>query len=378
MKLNRKRKSCDETGKGKTPEEDRAPQDDNKKDNKVKVLNTLNEAPKGSQVTYLAWIDLPEEFIQAIATEDVDIPNRKSFAIRLNATKIGQAKSIEKFLNKMARLQSIIPFATIRYIAIIIPPHLVEKGFTGKQGEQGMHLANMEDHVMGEWFNLTIVQREDVVARFLRLGCLRFDGQTSSPQLNINGTIAGTRGKVYFARFDWDEHDLKIITTLQQNVAHQSTCMKMLSVKIGSGKVIIRGGDVDSDDDADSDDEEQIVDTKWRGSQFVTFTSQLTRTTVKAFSCNGMFREERKLHNQNHDDGKWVESGEWFNLNDAEVTAQIPQNRRVIETTWERRRSGRRSCYYDDEVYVWVNLGIIEEWEMQDWTGEGKIHHREE
>ena len=71
-------------------------------------------------------------------------------------------------------------------------------------------------------------------------------------------------------------------------------------------------------------------------------------------------------------------SGEWFNLNDAEVTAQIPQNRRVIETTWERRRSGRRSCYYDDEVYVWVNLGIIEEWEMQDWTGEGKIHHREE
>lgn len=325
----------------------------------------------------MAWIDLPEEFIKAVAAEDVDIPNRKSFAIRLNATKIGQAKSIEKFLNKMARLQSIIPFATIRYIAIIIPPHLVEKGFTGKNGEQSAHLVYVDYWVLGEWFNLTIVQREALVARFLRLGCLRFDGQTSSPQLNINGTIAGTRGKVYFARFDWDEHDLIIITTLQQNVTHQSTCMKMLSVKIGSGKVIIRGGDVDSDDDADSDDEEQIVDKKWRGSQFVTFTSQLTRTTVKAFSCNGMFREERKLHKQNRDDDKWVGSGEWFNLNDAEVTAQI-QPHTIIETTWERRRSGRRSCYYDDEVYVWVNLGIIEEWEMQDWTGEGKIHHREE
>ena len=337
----------------------------------------MHQRPEGSQVTYLVWISLTKEFLSAVAAEDVDIPNRKSFAIRLNATKIGQAKSIEKFL-KMARLQSIIPFATIRYIAIIIPPHLVEKGFTGKHGEQSAHLVYADYWVLGEWFDLTIVQREALVARFLRLGCLRFDGQTSSPQLKLNGTTAGKRGKVYFARFDWDEHDLKIITNLQQNVTHQSTCMKMLSVKIGSGKVIIRGGDVDSDDDADSDYEEQNVDTKWRGSQFVTFTSQLTRTTVKAFSCNGMFREERKLHNQNNDDDKWVGSGEWFNLNDAEVAAQIPQNKTVIETTWERRLIGRRSYYYDDEVYVWVNLGIIEEWEMQDWTGEGKIHHREE
>ena len=50
----------------------------------------------------------------------------------------------------MQGLQSVIPFATIRYIAIIIPPQLVEKGLTAKQGEQGMHLANMEDHVIWE------------------------------------------------------------------------------------------------------------------------------------------------------------------------------------------------------------------------------------
>ena len=79
--------------------------------------------------------DLPEKFLSAVAAEDVDIPDRKSFAIRLGATKIGQSSAWEKFLNKMARLQSVIPFATIRYIAIIIPPQLVEKGLTAKQGE---------------------------------------------------------------------------------------------------------------------------------------------------------------------------------------------------------------------------------------------------
>jgi len=372
MKSTKKQKCSHEAGKGKTPKEERVPQDDNNKDNKVKVLIKLSNAPKGSEVIYLAQIDLPEEFLSAVAAEDFDIPDRESFAIRLGATKIGQAKSIENFMTKMKRLQSVIPFATISYIAIIIPPHLVVKGFTGKHGEQSAHLVYIDHWVLGEWFNLDIAQREALVARFLSLGCLRFDGQTQSPQLNLGGTIAGTRGHVYFARFDWDEYDLSIITTLQQNPLHQSTCMKMLSVKIGSGKVIIRGDDVDSDDD-DEDDDEDVG--RFRGSQFITLTSQLTETTIKAFKCNGMRREERLLHNRNH--SKWVGSGEWFNLNDAEVDMQIVPHA-IIETTWERQRRGRRSCYYEDEVYVWVNLGIIEEREMQDWTVEGKIHHREE
>ena len=368
-----KQKCSHEAGKSKTPEEER-PQDIS-----IKQI----DAPKGSQVVYLAQIDLPEKFLSAVAAEDVDIPNRKSFAIRLNATKIGQAKSIEKFLNKMARLQSVIPFATIRYIAIIIPPQLVEKGLTAKQGEQAMHLANMEDHVMGEWYNLTAVQRAFTVDRFQSLGCSVWEGQTRSPWLRLDRTEPGSPGNIYFARFYWDEHDMNIITTLQQNITHQSTCMKMLSVKIGCSANIIRGtDDEDDDEDDDSDDDNDsndghTVEKRWRGCQFVTFTSQLTTITVKAFKCSEMLREERELHNQNYVNRKWVQSGEWFNLNDAEVTAQI-QPRTIIETTWERQRSGRRSCYYEDEVFVWVYVGIIEEWEMQDWTADGKIRHREE
>lgn len=58
MKLNRKRKCCDETGKGKTPEEDRVSQDDNKNDNKVKVLNELSDAPETRRFTsYIFGLD---------------------------------------------------------------------------------------------------------------------------------------------------------------------------------------------------------------------------------------------------------------------------------------------------------------------------------
>jgi len=112
---------------GKTPEEERMPQ----------VLNDLNEAPPGSEVMYFAMLDLSEEFLSAIeAEDDTNIPNR-TFAARLGATKNGQAKTIEKFLKKMSRLQGVIPFATIRYIAIIIPPNA---RFTAKQSEQSTHL----------------------------------------------------------------------------------------------------------------------------------------------------------------------------------------------------------------------------------------------
>ena len=211
---------------------------------------------------------------------------------------------------------------------------------------------------------------------------LRKSSCIRSPWLCLDGTEPGSPGNIYFARFYWDEHDMNIITTLQQNITHQSTCMKMLSVKIGCSANIIRGtDDEDDDEDDDSDDDNDsndghTVEKRWRGCQFVTFTSQLT-ITVKAFKCSEMLREERELHNQNYVNRKWVQSGEWFNLNDAEVTAQI-QPRTIIETTWERQRSGRRSCYYEDEVFVWVYVGIIEEWEMQDWTADGKIRHREE
>ena len=129
------------------------------------------------------------------------------------------------------------------YIAIIIPPQLVEKGLTAKQGEQAMHLANMEDHVMGEWYNLTAVQRAFTVSRFQSLGCSVREGQTRSPWLCLDGTEPGSPGNIYFARFSWDEYDLPIINILQQNIAHQSTCMKMLSVKIGCSSNIIRGTD---------------------------------------------------------------------------------------------------------------------------------------
>jgi len=342
---------------GKTPEEDILPQDDNKKDNKVKVLNKLSDAPEGSQVLYLARIDLSKEFLSAVAEEDVDIPDRKSFAIRLGATKIGQSSTWEKFLIKMRRLQAYIPFATITYIAIIIPP---TAGFTAYDGEQSTHLVHCDEHVRGEWYNLTIAQRDAVVARFLRLGCLRFDGQTQSLQLqrNLGGTV-GQRGFIYFARFLWDEHDLPIITTLQQNVAHQSTCMKMLSVKNGYSLQIRRGEDVDSEDDSDDDSDDENEDSianRWRGSAFVTFTSQLTETTVKAFKCNGMRREERILHNQNH--SKWVGNGEWFNLDDVEVDMQIVP-RAIIRERWNRRRSGRRTEYRESRVIAWIQSELI-------------------
>lgn len=88
-----------------------------------------------------------------------------------------------------------------------------------------------------------------------------------------------------------------------------------------------------------------------------TFTSHLARTTVKAFECDQMLQKERELHNQNH--SKWAESGEWFHLNDSEVTAQIPRNKKLIETEWERRRDGRRREYDKEEVIAWVGLGIF-------------------
>ena len=326
--------------KGKTPEEERVPQ----------VLDDLNDASDGSEVMYFAWADLPEEFLRAIVAEDdTNIPNR-TLAARLGATKNGQASSSDRFMNKMKRLQSVIPFATIRYIAIIIPP---TARFTAKQSEQSTHLLNIDYWVLGEWFNLTAVQREDTVARYLSNGCSVYRGQTSSPRLNLNGTVPGTRGKIYFARFDWGIF-LPIINTLQQNVTHQSTCMKMLSVKIGSGKVIIRGDDVDSDDDDDDDDAGTF-----RGSQFITFTSHLARTSVKAFECDQMLQKERELHNQNNNNNKWAESGEWFHLDDDEVDEQIPQNKIVIETKWERRRDGRRREYDKEEVIAWIRSGIF-------------------
>jgi len=99
---------------GKMPEEDeKVPQDS------IKKITRLEDAPLGSQVLYLAWLLFPVGFLQAINA------NNQNLATRLGATKIGESSSIERFILKMRNLQALIPFATISFIALVIPPELV-------------------------------------------------------------------------------------------------------------------------------------------------------------------------------------------------------------------------------------------------------------
>jgi len=237
-------------------------------------------------------------------------------------------------------------------------------------------------HILGEWYDLNIGKRNAIRDRLKSIGCSVFYGQTPFTLLKLDGTSLGPRGYVYFAKFNWKPVDRSTINIIIQqytnNEQYQLVCMKMLAVKIGSTVSLFRSSDDNKDDD--SVDETDVPSLgrrhQWRGADFVTKTSQLTNTIVKAFECDEMMREERELHNLNYNNGtppgKWVGNGEWFRLNDAEVDAQLQQHQ-VIDTDWTRRLNGKRDSYYEDETQAWIASGLVDTGELHTRTTGGRI-----
>jgi len=179
------------------------------------------ECPGGG-ILYLIQLNLPEKFLSEIKSRNPNLWRS------LNATKIGRSEDWCHFLEKLQILQTYIPFATLRYVAI-------RHDLDAYKTEQAMHLVSRQWHRCGEWFDLNDENRNRILERFSaceqRRGTSHFPGQQV-----VRATEC--RGHFYVASFDWDEKAVNVINGIINNPAKdlewRFICQQMLCSKIGS------------------------------------------------------------------------------------------------------------------------------------------------
>lgn len=341
--------------------------DDYDDDDFLQMPQTARQAAQGSDQTedtifYCVQMRFPDGFIEKIQ-QLITLPNNKRFQLdrRLSATKMGWASSPENFRKKMSNYRSLLPFADLHWECAVIPRQMIRvdtgngfetKEFNANVVEQGMHFKFIQNHIHGEWYDIT---RGQWVWIFDRLRSnmannVRYttrEGTLVRPTLRTSGSSPGPKGYVYVASFNWDEDDRRIIGQIINSTDIPNTyapiCRLMTSSKIGCAEKVRGRGN--------------------RGKAFVHATSQLTNTNFVAFPCPRMKELERHFHVSRSNLGLHTGVGEWFHLSrfakesiENEYTV-MPMSEPIIRGQWTRQREP--VSVVQDYALLWNATGLI-------------------
>eukprot|EP00571_Detonula_confervacea_P013439 CAMPEP_0172306498 /NCGR_PEP_ID=MMETSP1058-20130122/7552_1 /TAXON_ID=83371 /ORGANISM="Detonula confervacea, Strain CCMP 353" /LENGTH=287 /DNA_ID=CAMNT_0013018395 /DNA_START=93 /DNA_END=953 /DNA_ORIENTATION=- len=226
----------------------------------------------GRRILYMIQLNLTPDFLLEIKNSNTNLWRL------LRVTKVGKSEDWGSFLVKIQRLQTYIPFATLRYVAIL-------HDFNAFLAEQAMHFVFRQWHVEGEWYDLDDANRNRLQDRFSvyekRRGTSHFPRQ-------IRVIRTECQGHFYVASFDWDEAARDVINGIINNPAldleWRFICQQMLCSKIGS-----------------------TTDLNERGSNFI-WVVCFANVKYFAIQHQTICAEEQRLHDSHF----WSGAGEWY------------------------------------------------------------------
>ena len=139
-------------------------------------------------ILYLAELDLPPLFLEQIKL--VNFP----LWLDLTGTKVGQTKDTAHLDAKMVNLQTYHSFSTLKYVAIehTLDPYDVE---------QAMHFVFMIYHMSGEWYDLDIGDKANILRRLIPRHTRIFRGVTTFPGQVDTNNLPECKGNVYLASY---------------------------------------------------------------------------------------------------------------------------------------------------------------------------------
>ena len=136
----------------------------------------------------MAELDLPPLFLEQIKL--VNFP----LWLDLTGTKVGQTKDTAHLDAKMVNLQTYHSFSTLKYVAIehTLDPYDVE---------QAMHFVFMIYHMSGEWYDLDIGDKANILRRLIPRHTRIFRGVTTFPGQVDTNNLPECKGNVYLASY---------------------------------------------------------------------------------------------------------------------------------------------------------------------------------
>ena len=276
-------------------------------------------------VLYAAILDLPPEFLQlflliavllGLGGDDIVIDCHSA----LGGTKIGWSRSFALFKRKMQKLQTHIPFANIRWMAIL-------HDGDGEDTEHGVHFAFWYLHIMGEWFrDMDDFQIAKLRSRFP--GCQVEFGTTTYPALTNVGLHDDGEGKAYLAEYAWPTAVRRVLDTMSLHsldIRVKLAVQHMFCTKIGSAADMSSGA------------------ASGRGRAYI-WAICFANIRFRSTEHDWMRTEEQRLHDEHLQDSNGVMPylssgrGEWFFLFQEHVD-KIEEDwipKLITYGTWQR------------------------------------------
>eukprot|EP00578_Thalassiosira_sp_NH16_P027291 CAMPEP_0181088938 /NCGR_PEP_ID=MMETSP1071-20121207/7044_1 /TAXON_ID=35127 /ORGANISM="Thalassiosira sp., Strain NH16" /LENGTH=282 /DNA_ID=CAMNT_0023170869 /DNA_START=172 /DNA_END=1017 /DNA_ORIENTATION=+ len=275
-------------------------------------------------ILYNAWLNLPDVLLTLIHNSDVNLHKL------LSATKIGQTENVRSLHLKMQKLQTYIPFVTIKYVGIEHEHH-------AKTAETAMHMLFREYHLAGEWYDMSVARRQRLLDKFPN--CTLHRHTTHFPTLQPVGIPnPQTSGYVYVATFQWGQGTQQLIDNVIASNHHlvetKLICRRMLSAKIGSTRNIKR-----------------------RGKAFV-WACCFANVGYVAYFHEYPRTQEGLLHTDLRNRNKWTGVGEWFYLGQQDRSDIEGRFNRKVSEIWKRVTESV-NCVDRFQINTMIDRGLV-------------------
>ena len=218
-------------------------------------------------VMYLAWLDFPPDFLETMA----QFAGLKALAVGLGATKIGASKSMPDFHNKTQTMRGYFSFATLRYMPFVVPANI---DFDAFDAEKAFHYIFHGQLLSGEWYNLSVDEKELIQNRLIGLGCL-YSGPIDM-EFTSRKSVAprnDPKGYVYFASLDLDRHVSQAINSFIDDsntpVQWSKIFDNLRAVKIGCSTLLQHGDEFFNEEEEDYDYDNKKEGISPRGGPYV-------------------------------------------------------------------------------------------------------------
>ena len=306
-------------------------------------------------VMYLAWLDFPPDFLETMA----QFAGLKALAVGLGATKIGASKSMPDFHNKTQTMRGYFSFATLRYMPFVVPANI---DFDAFDAEKAFHYIFHGQLLSGEWYNLSVDEKELIQNRLIGLGCL-YSGPIDM-EFTSRKSVAprnDPKGYVYFASLDLDRHVSQAINSFIDDsntpVQWSKIFDNLRAVKIGCSTLLQHGDEFFNEEEEDYDYDNKKEGISPRGGPYVWALSHIAPMKYSAYECDGMFHEESSQHDNY--DYAWI-CGEWYVLSGGEIEYECSMDgRHSINGRWVRKKRGGVSNIDAITLTKWTNTKLV-------------------